>query len=84
MDEVMLMLFQVAIGKRAPFHDCYNDIQVMASITSNKLPKKPKGVVGRAEHLELLWNCCCECWHHSPADRPTMAEMRKRLSVSWR
>jgi WD40 repeat protein len=75
----MLTLLQVAIDKRAPFHECNNEIQVMTSITSGKLPTKPDGAANGAGHLELLWDCCRACWNRDPVDRPTMAEARERL-----
>jgi hypothetical protein len=83
MDEVMLTLVQVAIGRRSPFHECSNEAQVIASITSGKLPMKHEGVVKATGHRDFLWECCCECWHRDPTGRPTMAEMRDCLSVSW-
>jgi serine/threonine protein kinase len=74
---------QEALSGKIPFENCRSEIHVIMSVISRKLPAKPEGgrVLGKV--FDLLWECCCACWSHDPAERPRMADVREGLNVSW-
>jgi serine/threonine protein kinase len=78
----LLTVSQEALSGKIPFENCRSEVQVMMSVMSRKLPAKPEDGMGLGKLFGVLWECCCSCWGHNPAERPRMTEVRERLHVS--
>ncbi|KAJ7588214.1 kinase-like domain-containing protein [Mycena floridula] len=67
---------QIFAGK-VPFFEVHNDMAVALKVLDRRRPIRPE-----TPHVEDdMWNLVQDCWKQDPSERPTAAEIVRRLSI---
>ncbi|KAJ7580874.1 kinase-like domain-containing protein [Mycena floridula] len=70
--------YEVFTRKR-PFCEIVNftDMAIVLKVMKGERPMRPAS----SKLNDTVWNCMDDCWKHNPDERPTAAEIVRRLSV---